>query len=357
MLRQTSVNEGPVLRITSAVLALCALLTTRATAYDDASVQDGEQKYADMGTCMLVSGEAIEGCRIGFRTYGKLNAAKDNTVLVPTWYGGTSKEHAFLASEKAIDPNKYFVVIVDAIGNGVSSSPSNSETQPDGQFPVFTIRDMVNSQHRLLTEKLGINSLHAVVGLSMGGMQAFEWAMRYPGFTKKTVPAIGSPRLPAFDLTLWHTRNQLLALYRACQCIEATTISAGIERLGQVPEKVEENIPRERALGDLARQGQSGLDYLTPSITWDLERQAEAMITHNIAQDFADDMTAAAVATKTDFFIIVSTDDRIVTPGPALAFGELIGAPVAVMDHDCGHGDPWCAFDEFGGYVSGFLTK
>ena len=357
MLRQTSVNEGSVFRIVSVVLALSAMLATSATAYDEAGLQDGEQQYADMGTCQLVSGEAIEGCRIGYRTHGKLNDAKDNAVLVPTWYGGTSKGHAFLASEKAIDPNKYFVVIVDAIGNGVSSSPSNSETQPDEQFPVFTIRDMVNSQHRLLTEKLGINSLHAVVGLSMGGMQAFEWAVRYPGFATKTLPAIGSPRLPTFDIGLWYTRNQLLALFRACQCIEATTISAGIDLLGRVPEKMEEMVPRELALSEIARQGQGGLDYLTTSITWDLERQAEAMITHNIAQDFANDMAAAAAAMNTELFIIVSTDDRIVTPGPAMAFGELVDAPVAVMDHDCGHGDPWCAPDEFGGYVSDFLKQ
>lgn len=356
MLQRVSFNKSG-LKVLPLVTAMCAMLAHPAAAEDEAGQGDGAQQYADLGSCPLVSGEAIEGCRIGFRTYGKLNDKKDNAVLVPTWYGGTSKGHAFLANDDVIDPGRYFVVIVDAIGNGVSSSPSNSETQPDEQFPVFTIRDMVNSQHRLLTEKLGINSLHAVVGLSMGGMQAFEWAVHYPGFARKTLPAIGSPRLPTFDIALWQTRNQLLALYRACQCIEATTISAGIDFIGQVPGKVEENVPREKALGELARQGQGGLDYLTNSITWDLERQAEAMITHNIAQDFADDMAAAAAATKTDFFIIVSTDDRIVTPGPAMAFGELTGVPVAVMDHDCGHGDPWCAPKEFGTYVSDFLKQ
>lgn len=357
MPKETSIRKIAGFRVVSLAMALGAMLAYPGVADDTAKQGDGEQQFAEMGTCPLVSGEAIEGCRIGFRTYGKLNDKRDNAVLVPTWYGGTSKGHAFLADDDVIDPGKYFVVIVDALGNGVSSSPSNSEAQPDDQFPIFTIRDMVNSQYRLLTEKLGINTLYAVVGLSMGGMQAFEWAVHYPGFAGKTVTTIGSPRLPTFDIALWHTRNQLLALYRACQCIEATTVFAGVNFIGQVPVKLEENVPREKALDELARQGQGRLDYLTNSITWDQERQAEAMITHDISRDFGGDMAAAAAATKTDFFILVSADDRIVTPGPAKAFGELVGAPTVVMDHDCGHGDPWCAPKEFGNYVSNFLNE
>lgn len=179
------------------------------------------QQFATFSECRLISGQVIAPCRIGYRTYGTLNDDKSNALLVPTWFTGTSAEHAFLASPNLLSPENYFIVIVDALGNGVSTAPSNGETQADGQFPQITITDMVESQHRVLTEVLGIQSLHGVVGLSMSDMQAFEWAVRYPGFADRTVAAISSPRLPTFDIALWTTQNRLLALYRDCQCDEA----------------------------------------------------------------------------------------------------------------------------------------
>ena len=175
---------------------------------------DTPQQFANFSECHLISGQVIAPCRIGYRTYGTLNDDRSNALLVPTWFTGTSTDHAYLASPDLLDPEKYFIVIVDALANGVSISPSNSKTQPGDQFPQITITDMVESQHRLLTEILDIQSLHGVVGLSMGGMQAFEWAVRYPGFANRAVAAIGSPRLPAFDIALWTTQIRLLTLYR-----------------------------------------------------------------------------------------------------------------------------------------------
>ena len=96
-------------------------------------------------------------------------------VLWPTWFTGSSKQLiALVGRDGYVDPTRFFVILVDALGNGVSSSPSNSSVQPRMDSPVFTIRDMVNSQRRLLTENLGINHIRAVMGISMGGMQAFQ---------------------------------------------------------------------------------------------------------------------------------------------------------------------------------------
>ena len=313
------------------------------------------QQFTTFAECHLISGQVISPCRIGYRTYGTLNDDKSNALLVPTSFNGTSANHAYLASPNLLSPEKYFIVIVDALANGVSISPSNSKTQPDNQFPQITIADMVETQHRLLTEVLGIRSLHGVVGLSMGGMQAFEWAVRYPGFANRTVAAIGSPRLPAFDIALWTTRNRLLALHRECQCAEALEAMAGMGMLTSVPSKLEQQVAREDVVTTIVARGQSRAASVGKS--WDEQRQAEAMISHNIARDFDNSLQAAAAHIKTQFLIVLGADDRVVTPQPAREFAALVGATVLELDEDCGHGDPWCAPDAFADAVSTFINR
>ncbi|MFK8031392.1 MAG: alpha/beta hydrolase [Gammaproteobacteria bacterium] len=343
-------------------LILTALISTEGSYAqhqhaDKMKRQEGQQQYAQLGKCKLENGQTIESCRLGYRTYGTLNKNKTNGVLIPTWFTGDSKSHAFLADKNLIDPEKYFIVVVDAFGNGVSSSPSNSDGQPGESFPRFTIGDLVESQHRLLETEFGIHSLHAVVGISMGGMQAFEWAVRYPGFATKTVSAIGSPRLAAFNIALWETRNRILALYRDCECVNATAALSGFGYLLMVPEKVEELAPRENVSESLHELGKAQFTNLSSLQTWDQQRQAEAMITHNIAEGLRNDMNSAAAITESEFLIVVSADDRVVTPAPALAFAELVGAQIEIMDHDCGHGDLTCAPNKFAGFVQSFLNK
>jgi homoserine O-acetyltransferase len=322
---------------------------------DAGTLPEPVQQFATFDECRLTSGQVIAPCRIGYRTHGTLNDDRSNAILVPTWFTGTSAEHAYLASPDLLSPDRFFIVIVDALSNGVSASPSNSETQADGEFPQISIADMVDSQHRLLTEVLEIESLHGVVGLSMGGMQAFEWAVRYPGFANRTVAAIGSPRLPSFDIALWTTQNRLLSLYRKCQCKEALEAMTGMGMLLSVPAKLEHEVPREDTVSTIISR--SEIDSMSVGVSWDRQRQAEAMIGHNIARDFDNDLQKTAANIKTEFLIIVGEDDRVVTPGSAREFAAMMGATVFEMDRDCGHGDPWCAPDAFARAVSSFINK
>ena len=92
---------------------------------------NGEQRIADLGACKLDSGQQITGCQLGYRTYGRLNAEGTNAVLIPSWFNGNSKQlGGNVGAGKLLDPAKYFVIAVDAFGDGISSSPSNSTTQP-----------------------------------------------------------------------------------------------------------------------------------------------------------------------------------------------------------------------------------
>ena len=315
---------------------------------------ESQQQYANFDDCPLSSGETISPCKIGYRTFGTLNADKSNAVLVTTWFTGSSAGHGYLATSDYLDPETYFIVIVDALGNGVSSSPSNSKLQSNGLFPQISIADMVHSQHQLLVNVFEIDSIYAVAGLSMGGMQAFEWATAYPGFAKKTIAAIASPRLPSFDIALWTTRNNLLSLYRDCQCPEALDAMAGVAMLSNEPRKLSEDVNRNKAASTIASRGETYA--MTLGKSWDVQRQAEAMIKHNIARGFDDDMEKAASQTKTQFLIVVGDDDRIVTPQPARDFAPLVDATLIELDEDCGHGDPWCAPDAFSHAVKSFMA-
>src|SRR5260370_35274508 len=100
-----------------------------------------------LGTSSSKSGAVIRDCRIGYHTLGKLNDDKSNAVLWPTWFTGSSEQLAPLVGPAGyVGSSRFFVILVDALGNGVSSSPSNSSVQPRMDFPVFTIGDMVNTQ-------------------------------------------------------------------------------------------------------------------------------------------------------------------------------------------------------------------
>lgn len=162
----------------------------------------------DIGNLDLEEGGTIRNCQLAVATFGTLNAAKDNAILIPTWYSGTSKimEQVYIGPGRALDPDKYFIVVVNQIGNGLSTSPHNTPFPSGGaNFPKVRIGDDVRAQHRLLTEKLGISSLALVVGGSMGAQQTYEWAVRYPDMVKRAAPIAGTARNTPHDFLFTET--------------------------------------------------------------------------------------------------------------------------------------------------------
>jgi homoserine O-acetyltransferase len=142
------------------------------------------------------SGVVLPQARVVYGTYGHLNAAKDNAVLLPSHYMANFHGYEWLiGSDKALDPAKLFLVATELFGNGNSSSPSNTPEPFHGpRFPVTTIRDNVEAVHRLLTEELKVTHLRAVVGFSMGAQQAFQWAVSYPTFADRIVATSGTAK-------------------------------------------------------------------------------------------------------------------------------------------------------------------
>jgi homoserine O-acetyltransferase len=142
------------------------------------------------------SGVVLPEARVVYGTYGHLNAARDNAILLPSHYMAKLNGYEWLMGPgKALDPEKLFLVTTELFGNGSSSSPSNTPKPFDGpRFPVMTIRDNVEAVHRLLTEELHVAHLKSVIGFSMGAQQAFQWVVSYPDFMDRAVATSGTAK-------------------------------------------------------------------------------------------------------------------------------------------------------------------
>jgi homoserine O-acetyltransferase len=150
----------------------------------------------ELGDVRLQSGAVLKNARLAYATYGAVNAAADNAVLLPTFYTGTHiRNEPLFGPGRAIDPARHFVVSVNLFGNGYSSSPSNSSAPQDGpRFPQVTLFDNVACQHRLLTEQLGVRRIALVLGWSLAAMQAYQWAAQYPDMVEAILPYCGAAR-------------------------------------------------------------------------------------------------------------------------------------------------------------------
>jgi homoserine O-acetyltransferase/O-succinyltransferase len=335
------------------VLAACALagLATQARA------ADGEQQFAELGICKLVSGRQIEHCRLGYRTWGTLNAARSNAVLFPTWFSGVSANLANAVKPGGlVDPTKYFVVVVDALGDGVSSSPSNSATQHGPDFPAFTIEDMVNAEYRLATETLGLKHLHAVMGISMGGIQTFEWMVDYPDFFDDAIPIVGSPRPDSRDLLLYRTDADAVRSDPAFdQGRYAQPIAAPVaELIWQLNLSTPAEYARTHPVSELDREfAKAASSGIEPFDANDWLAQIDAVVHHDIAHGGT--MADAAQRVKARVLIVNAAQDQMVNPAPALDFAKLIGAKTLVLEGDCGHLATSCEAAELDPVVRAFL--
>jgi homoserine O-acetyltransferase/O-succinyltransferase len=173
----------------------------------------GDFKLYDLGNLILESGETLRGAKLAYRTFGALNAEKSNAILVTTWFSGTGKvmEDVYVGVGHALDPERYFIVIVDQLGSGVSSSPQNTPApQAMAKFPKLSIGDDVRAQHRLLTDLFGLEKLALIVGGSMGGQQVYEWAVTQPEMVERAAPIASTARISLHQQVLVETLKEAI---------------------------------------------------------------------------------------------------------------------------------------------------
>jgi homoserine O-acetyltransferase len=215
--------------LTKSVSIVCVLLLGMMMFNVDASdASDSsffkEKKRFTTDTFTFFNGRTIPQATIGWEAYGELSAKRDNVILITHYFTGNSHAagrytddgevgywDAIIGAGKAIDTNQFYVIAVDTLANlgvhdpnVITTGPAtiNPETgKPYGlQFPVITMRDQVNIQKALLSS-LGIERLHAVVGASMGSMQALEWATAYPDWVNSVIAVIGAAHSDAWTTT------------------------------------------------------------------------------------------------------------------------------------------------------------
>src|ERR1041385_5797472 len=158
--------------------------------------QGGQRHEFLIANFRTESGVTLPQARIVYGTYGQLNAARDNVVLLPSHYMANHHGYEWLIGpDRSLDPSKLFLVATELFGNGHSSSPSTTPEPFHGpRFPITTIRDNVEAVHRLLVEDLKVTHVRAVIGFSMGAQQAFQWAVIYPSFADRIVATAGTAK-------------------------------------------------------------------------------------------------------------------------------------------------------------------
>ncbi len=317
-----------------------------------------EQKYANLGNFKLENGDTIFDCKVGYRTYGKLNEEKSNIVLFPTYFNGTSEANARnLGTGKLIDTSKYYVISIDAIGNGISTSPNNSVQQPNNQFPYFTISDIVKSQYEALTKQLGINHLFCIIGGSMASMQTYEWLVSYPDFMDKAIPYVPTPYLTAHDKFLWNISLEIIKIgeeYNVPDKNISKILNMLISFSARTSGNFNKNVQVDKFDEYLTRfTGEASKIF--PPINW--KYQLLSMINHNITKRFNFSKEETAKVIKAKVLSIIGLTDDILNPSSAIEFSKIGGFETLLLDNDCGHGAVGCEMEKVSNAITKFLEE
>ncbi len=312
----------------------------------------GPYQLFDLGDFRLEEGGTIRGCQLAYATLGTLNANRDNAILIPSWYSGTSKimEQVYVGTGRAIDPDKYFVILVNQIGNGLSTSPHNTAMPFNGPcFPRVRIGDDVRAQHRLVTEKFGLSTLALVTGGSMGAQQTYEWAVRYPDMVKRAAPIAGTAKNTPHDVVFAETLMEAITADPAWNggfYTEAHAVHVGLRRharmwavMGLSTETFKQELWREAGFSS-AEDFVTGFleNYFLPMDPNDLLAMAWKWQHGDVSRHTGGDLAAALGRIRARVFVMPIDSDMFFPPRDCQAEQQLIpGSEFRPIHSDWGH--------------------
>lgn len=312
-----------------------------------------KQLFAFLGNFPLESGEEIKDCQIGYRTFGQINEDKSNVIIYLCGYSMNSALLQTFVPNLIVDTTRYHLVLIDALANGVSTSPSNSKKQPKLQFPIITIHDMINSQYALLTKKLGIKHVVAIGGVSMGALQTLQWGVSYPDFMDKLNPYLGTPRLSSYDL-LWATTYlksiKIDPAYNRGDYNGQPILSIATH-IGQMVWSTPSQITKTVSVDKFRKYYEQGEREFT--FDWNnAVRQIEAVLTHDITKQYNGSLELAAKAIKAQLLMINNKQDHALNPIISGKFISMVeNGKYIELDDEGGHTTKRMPFKEMKRFI------
>lgn len=317
----------------------------------------GAYELHSLGRFELEEGGVIPDLHLAVATYGELNEAKDNAILIPTWFSGTHQtwELVYIGPGRALDPEKYFIVVINQIGNGLSTSPHNTDGEiAMSAFPKVRIGDDVRAQEQLLREVFGIERLALVVGGSMGAQQTWEWAVRFPDKVLRAAPIAGTAQNTPHDFLFTKTLLDAITSdpgWNGGEYAAHTDVAAGLARhadiwavLGLSTEFWKQEVWRGIELPDLTwdtftefqeRFLQATFAAMDPNallvMGWKWQRG-------DVARNTGGDLAAALGRVTAKVFVMPHDEDMFFPPRDAAAEQELTpGSELRVLHTIAGH--------------------
>ena len=305
-------------------------------------------QIVNIGNFTTTQGDTIKNCQVGYRTVGQLNADKSNAILWPTWFTGTSEQViSYGFTNSLIDTTGLYIIVVDALTNGVSSSPSNIP-----EFPTISIRDMVNSQYSLLVNHLNIDHIYAVMGISMGGIQTYEWVVAYPDFMDKAIPIEGTPKFSSHGILIYQTMANLMEeagldkqkldfAYKQAHNIFLMNINTPAFMTNSLsPDSLENYLNDEYARLIKPEDYLGGLN---------------ALISHDIYKSVNSNPDDIKNVIQADMLVISATQDHAVNPIPSMELSKALNCQLVTLLSDCGHAAFGCETEKIKKVTSSFL--
>jgi len=244
--------------------------------------------------------------------------------------------------------------VADALGNGVSTSPTNYGDE--NSFPEISIRDMVESEYILVKNILNIDHLFAVIGGSMGSMQAFEFVVAYPDFMDKAIPYSASPKVTSNEKIIFSLMKEIILSgkkYGEPENEIVKKLNIIIQLLARTPEHINKSFPSEN-FSELEKKFERTSPVFTTACYL---TQIEAMFSHDITRNFHSSFEETSKSIRAKLFIIVSETDMLLNPKPALDLAASARAKILLLKNDCGHLAIGCELDLCRTEIQKFLDE
>lgn len=278
----------------------------------EAPAVSGDERSFVIPRFQFETGETLTDLRVGYVTHGRLNTARDNAILVSP--GTANTRHSadgYIGPGKAFDTNRFFVIAVDGIGAGTSSKPQDGLM---GEFPRYTVRDMVRAAHALVTEGLGLDRLAAAAGASMGAFQSLEWGVMFPEVPARIVLLV--PAAASGNIMRGVVRNMIEAIGMDTAWNDGRYTAPplrGLEAAGRLyfPWTVADAWLESLPANVLEREIATTVQRAQAWDAWNLIRRYQASAAHDVAVPFGGDLAAALGRVRAPTLVLPSSSDRL----------------------------------------------